>query len=170
MNQIKSFTLLILTIIFFSSISLAQHVASHDTAKAHRPPHVRKASTATTVNFDKKEANSYFAAENYYAALMAYLEIYKDNPKELIVNYRIGLCYLKTTIGKAKAVPYLEFSSKQKDAPKDVFLLLGKAYQYANKFDEAITALNTYKETNKLKGELVEIPNFWLRPEVTPCC
>ena len=153
MNKISKNIFTIVIISFFCSAVSAQHNAAHDSTKAHKPPHVKKTSTVSTVNFDKKEANNYFAAENYFAALMAYLEQYKDNPKDITINYRIGLCYLNTTVGKAKAVSYLEYASKQKDAPKDVYLLLGKAYQYANKFDEAIVSLNTYKETNKLKGE-----------------
>ncbi len=153
MNYFNKFFISLLVLFIFASNTNAQHHAAHDTTKAARPPHVKKASTATTVNFDKKEANSYLSADNYYAALMAFLEVYKDNPKDGLVNYKIGLCYLKTTLGRSKAVSYLEYASKQKDAPKDVFLLLGKAYQYANKFDEAIAALNTYKEGSKLKVE-----------------
>jgi len=155
MNHSKTLFLSFLLLIYFIDNSSAQQAATTDTAKSHRAPHVRRASTAATVNFDKKEAMAYFAADNYYAALMAYLEQYKDNPKDVIVNYRIGFCYLKTNVGKAKAVSYLEYATKQKEAPKDVYLLLGKAYQYANKFDDAITAFNTFKEGNKLKPDII---------------
>ena len=154
MNNNKTFILFILAIIFFNIKAIAQQT---DTAKSHHAPHIRKVSTAQTVNFDKHEAAAYFADENYIAALNAYLDQYKDTPKDVAVNYRIGFSYLKTNVGKAKAVPYLEFAAKQKDVPKDIYLLLGKAYQYANRFDDAITAFGTYKEGNKLKPDMMAI-------------
>jgi hypothetical protein len=154
MNYNKSLILIISAIFFFNINAIAQQA---DTSKTHHAPHVRRVSTAQTVNFDKHEAATYFSDENYIAALNAYLDQYKDTPKDLVVNYRIGFCYLKTNVGKAKAVPYLEYASKEKEVPKDVYLLLGKAYQYANKFDDAIAAYGSYKEGNKLKPDMLAV-------------
>src|ERR1019366_3986708 len=131
----------------------AQQGNPADTSKSHRAPHVRSQTAATTVIVDKKQANGYFNAQNYWAALQAYLEQYKDNPKDVVINYRIGFCYLNTNVGKAKAIPYLEYAVKQKDVPKDAYLLLGKAYHSANRFDDAIDAYKTYKEGAKVKDD-----------------
>ncbi len=154
MNHLKNILLISCVSLSFATVSNAQHAAATDTAKAHHPAqHVRRQSSATAVIVDKKEASTFFNAENYWAALEAYLQVYKDTPKDFLVNYRIGISYLKTKVGKAKAVPYLEYAAKQKEAPKDAYLNLGKAYHYANRFDDAISSYNTYKELNKLKGD-----------------
>ena len=139
-------------ILFSATISFAQQANPTDTSK-RKGPHVRSQTNATSINIDKKMANGYFNVQNYWAALQAYLEQYKDNPKDVVINYRIGFCYLNTNVGKAKAIPYLEYAVKQKDVPKDAYLLLGKAYHSANRFDDAIDAYKTYKEGAKVKDD-----------------
>lgn len=86
----------------------------------------------------KKDANSFYTEGDYYSALDAYLNIYKTNPKSTEVNYRLGICYLSTNKDKSKAIPYLEYVAKQKDAPKEIYYYLGRAYHFANNFEEAI--------------------------------
>jgi tetratricopeptide (TPR) repeat protein len=86
----------------------------------------------------KKDAKSFFAEGDFHSALDAYLNIYKTTPKSSDVNLKIGICYLATNFDKSKAIPYLEFTIKQKDAPPETNYYLGRAYHYVNRFEDAI--------------------------------
>jgi WD40-like Beta Propeller Repeat len=55
----------------------------------------------------------------------------------------VGVCYLNSNLNKAKAVPYLEIASRKEKSDPNGKYLLGRAYQYANRFDDAI---NTFKQ------------------------
>ena len=54
-----------------------------------------------------KQADSYYKRQLYEEALKLYLDIVKDQPKDAKVNFRIGVCYLKTA-DKQKALEYLQ--------------------------------------------------------------
>jgi len=92
----------------------------------------------------EKTAKDQFDALNFQAALKSYLILHKKDPKNIDYNLNIGRCYLNTNIDKSKAIPYLEFVTQQVKFDNDVWFALGNAYQYANKFDEAIAAYNKY--------------------------
>jgi tetratricopeptide (TPR) repeat protein len=95
------------------------------------------------------EAEIRLKAENYEEALEDYLNLLGLDPKNEEYNYNIGICYLNSNINKAKAVPYLEkVVQKEKHNPNADFLL-GRAYQYANRYDEAIASFNKFKELAK---------------------
>jgi len=78
--------------------------------------------------------------------LKVYKELYKNDKTNIDFNWKIGLCYLETNINKKEAVPYLEFICKQAKIEPDAFFDLGRAYHYANRFDDAIRMFNKYKE------------------------
>jgi hypothetical protein len=59
---------------------------------------------------------------------------------------------LNTDIDKTKAAQYLE-KVKDKNAEPDTKYLLGRAYQYAYKFDDATKMLNEFKQEGKGKSE-----------------
>lgn len=95
------------------------------------------------------EADIKLKAENYEEALEDYLNLLSLDPKNESYNYNIGVCYLNSNINKAKAAPYLEnVVSKEKHNPNADFLL-GRAYQYGNRYDEAIASFNKFKELAK---------------------
>jgi tetratricopeptide (TPR) repeat protein len=86
----------------------------------------------------KKDAKSFYDEGDFHSALDAYLNIYKTTPKSTEVNLRIGICYLSTNFDKSKAIPFLEYTAKQKDAPGETNYCLARAYQYTNRFDDAM--------------------------------
>lgn len=98
----------------------------------------------------------FLAYEEYIDALPYYLEVYKQNPDNANVNYRIGLCYLNITGQKEESIPYLhkailntapdykEGNFKEERAPNDAFFFLGNAYQLQYKFDQAEEYYNEY--------------------------
>lgn len=100
-----------------------------------------------------KQADIKFKAGNYEEALTDYLTLFKDDPRSEQYNYRIGICYLNTNINKAKAAPYLENVTKREQYDNNALYLLGRAYHYAYRFDDAIRAYNRFKDVGKGTSE-----------------
>jgi tetratricopeptide (TPR) repeat protein len=118
------------TIMLFALFSVAIHAQD-------------KADPETKLTADK------FKAGNYEEALTGYLDLLDDDPKNMEYNYRIGVCYLNTNINKAKAIPYLELVTRQTKYEADAMYLLGRAYHFAYRFDDAIRSYNQFKKDGK---------------------
>lgn len=86
---------------------------------------------------------------NYEDALVDYLELLNDDPKNEIFNYNTGVCYLNSSVNKGKAVPYLEIVVRKEKHDPNANYLLGRAYQFANRFDDAIAAFTKFKQDAK---------------------
>ncbi len=99
---------------------------------------------------DEKWARAYLAAGDFVTAMKEYLLLVKRDSANSEYNYNLGSCYLNTNIDKAKAWIYIERSSLDPKMDPIVFYDLGRAYQSAYKFDEAIEAFTKYK--SKLNG------------------
>lgn len=97
--------------------------------------------------------------EHFYdTACRTFLLLHKADPSNANINYKIGYCYLKMPAHKTKSIPYLENAIKQttgnyrqddhseKNAPEDAIYLLGQAYHYAYRFDEAIVQYNKFRD------------------------
>ena len=95
------------------------------------------------------EADIKLKAENYEEALEDYLQLLTIDPKNELYNYNAGVCYLNTNINKAKAVPYLELVIRKEKHNPNADFLLGRAYQYANRYEDAISSFNKFKELAK---------------------
>ena len=110
------------------------------------------------------EADTYFTNLDFEDALEAYLTLVDKHPDNELYNYRVGVCYLNTNIDKTKAIPYLEVSVHSKKHNPNALYLLGRAYQYDYRFDDAIKAYNDFKTEGKgasdnLKDADVQIQN-----------
>jgi hypothetical protein len=105
------------------------------------------------------DAEYFLQQEEYNEALSGYLKIYKRGFQQNgNINYRIGICYINSTIDKTKAITYLETavknispkykegSLKETKAPFDAYLYLANAYRINLDFDKAINAYNQYNE------------------------
>ena len=82
---------------------------------------------------------------NYEDALVDYLQLLNEDPKNESYNYNVGVCYLNSNMNKAKAVPYLEIVTRKPKHDPNADYLLGRAYHYSNRFDDAIAAFNKFK-------------------------
>lgn len=91
------------------------------------------------------EAQKKMQAENYEDAIDDYLQLLSSDPKNELYNYDIGVCYLNSNVNKAKAVPYLEIVTRKEKYNPNADFLLGRAYQYANRFDDAIEVFKKFK-------------------------
>lgn len=84
-----------------------------------------------------KVADDLFAAGNYIDAATEYAKVL-GNTKDDRLSFQLGICYLKMNNDKSKAIPFLEPLATTAESFPGVFYYLGKAYTYANKFDEAM--------------------------------
>jgi hypothetical protein len=98
---------------------------------------------------DPHAADTKFNAGNYEAALDDYLNLLDNDSKSDKYNYNIAVCYLNTNINKAKAIPYLEILTRKPKFDPNAMYLLGRAYHYAYRFDDAIKAFNIFKQTGR---------------------
>lgn len=94
-------------------------------------------------------ASSKMKAGNYEDALVDYLQLLNDDSRNELYNYNVGVCYLNTNTNKGKAVPYLEIVTHKEKHDPNADYLLGRAYQYANRFDDAIIAFKKFKQDAK---------------------
>jgi len=116
---------------------------------------------STTIVFaqedDKKtdpfKADQKFIQGNYESALEDYLSLLESDSKNDKYNYNIAICYLNTNINKAKAIPYLEIVTRKAKYEPNAMYLLGRAYHYAYRFDDAIKAFNQFKQTGRGNAE-----------------
>lgn len=100
-------------------------------------------------------ANLKFKAENYEEALEDYLQLVSEEPKNQSYNYNLAVCYLNSNINKSKAIPYLELLIRSENYNPKTDFLLGRAYQYANRFDEAIASFEKFKTKSKKDDPLL---------------
>lgn len=92
-----------------------------------------------------KSANNNFDAGLYREALHQYMQL-DSVIDDITLRYQIGLCYLRTTTHKDKAIGYLEEVCTQAGAliPYDAIRYLGDAYHYDYRFEDAIKQYNLY--------------------------
>ncbi len=95
------------------------------------------------------EAEAKFTAGNFEGALDDYISLLENDPKNDNYNYNIAICYLNTNINKSKAIPYLEIITRKPKYDPNAMYLLARAYHYAYRFDDAVKAYNTFKQTGR---------------------
>lgn len=91
-----------------------------------------------------KSADGYFKYQNFKDALAEYLVLHSKDSLNIDYMHRIGLCYLYTNIDKTKAIPYLEWVVTQEKFDQNAWYDLGRAYQYAYRFDDARNAFKKF--------------------------
>jgi len=97
-------------------------------------------------------AKEYYRISDFSKALEGYLILDSIKPGNTEYNYRIGICYLNSSM-KSKAYPYLEFAYFQPDAPENIFIELGRAYHHGLKFDKALIFYESYKKQIEFNPE-----------------
>lgn len=121
--------------------------------------------TSFSQPLSKSEFRQYFTQGNlmmldnfHDTAVRTFLRLYQADPSNANVNYKIGVCYLNLPAEKLKAITYFENAIKQtagnyreddaseKNAPEDAIYLLGQAYHYAYRFDEAVVQYQKFRE------------------------
>jgi len=119
---------------------------------------------------DIKKADEAFEQGNFEQALTTYLPLIKKSPQDPVLNYKVGVCYIKSKDAQdqIKSLSFLE-TSKNKindQTPKRVYYYLGKAYHIQQRFDDAIAQFEAFKKnapaTDKFQAEsqrAIEVSN-----------
>ena len=144
---------LILTL--FSLSSFAQQTV--DTSKSAKTPSTFKPKSTTIkannsmsqlkqmAKEDNVSADNSFKNQDYTLALALYLDELSKKPEDNDLRVKIGQCYLETDIKKSNAIDYFEYALAHGYKNNDIVLFLGRAYLYAERFDDAITKFEQYK-------------------------
>ena len=96
------------------------------------------------------------AAGNYEEALTDYLSLHSKDPQNMKINYDIAVCYLNFNGNKTKALPYLEKIVHDPLHDPNAEYLLGRAYQFSLKFDEAEKYFSKFVTRGKGKEDLLK--------------
>jgi tetratricopeptide (TPR) repeat protein len=99
-------------------------------------------------------SDKYFNCKKYAEALPYYLNKLDSEPSAIELNFKAGVCYWYSRSQKSKAIPYLEkvcASNSGNNESSEIisrsYKLLGDAYHYLYKFDDAISC---YEKCGKL--------------------
>jgi len=93
------------------------------------------------------DAEYFFEQKNYLRALPLYKQVLAIEPDNVIVKYRLGVCYLFKADEKEQSINYLEEVKKTNPDIEDRLpFFLGRAYHINYKFDEAIAYFNEYQQ------------------------
>ncbi|HNP99877.1 MAG TPA: hypothetical protein PKK99_12530, partial [Bacteroidia bacterium] len=92
-----------------------------------------------------------FVSTDYKGALTGYKDLVKADPSNADYNYRLGVCYLMTSVDKSAALACLEKGKNAKDAKKDIAFYLGMANMYQMNWDAAIENFQSYKASSANK-------------------
>ncbi len=136
-----------------------------------------------TINYKKDftQAEFNFYDEDYFHALKIYKKLYKLNPNNSNLAYRIGICYLKAFNSESKkinAIPYLEKAVNnvtqnyqegdinETRANVDAYVYLGDAYFINEELDKAI---ETYKSFTSINQENINYFTPIINKKIETC-
>jgi len=103
------------------------------------------------------DAEYAFIIEEYEEALHHYNELLKMDPENANLHFLTGACYLSLYGEKQKAIPHLEIaiqsmttgyregSYKERNAPRESFFALARAYHIQRDFERAIENYQKYR-------------------------
>lgn len=99
----------------------------------------------------KKPADALKAFKNaaYETALPLYAALLKNDAGDPFLNYYYGVCLLKSTRNKSKAINSLELAARYNEIPRDVHIYLAEAYHRSYMFKEAMRSIDEYKKNAK---------------------
>jgi outer membrane protein OmpA-like peptidoglycan-associated protein len=104
------------------------------------------------------QGNYLLLEQNYPLALKYFRDAYLVDSVNANINYKIGLCYLRSASEKLKALQFLEKAvlnvshnydetdPREKKAPENAYYLLGEAYRLAYKFNESNVYFSKFKD------------------------
>lgn len=103
-----------------------------------------------------EEGDEHFKHGNYIMALPVYRDVFKREPDNKKVQYRLGLCYLNTFYNRTEAIKNLEAVCKDEKFDEEAWFNLGHAYHVAGRIDDAIKAFEKYKTKDPKKAALAD--------------
>jgi len=121
---------------------------------------------AQTAEDDFYDAIYFFQEEeDYQESQFLFKKVLRDEPTNTNVKYWIGMCYNNIRGEEDKGIPYfieathgisLKYKKeryKEKSAPHHTWFYLAEAYSKTNQMDEALDALNNFKDLKDFESE-----------------
>ncbi|MGZ3931271.1 MAG: tetratricopeptide repeat protein, partial [Bacteroidia bacterium] len=106
--------------------------------------------------FEVEDADEHFKHNNFMMALPMYRELFKSEPENKKIQYRLAVCYINTNFNRTEAIKHLEDLVQEDDVDENAWFDLGRAYHLAYRLDDAIKAFEKYKAANPKKAALVD--------------
>ena len=100
-----------------------------------------------------KTAEDKLMSGNFEDAISDYIALHAEDPQNEKYAYNLAVCYLNHNGNKTKAIPYLEKIIHNTKHDPNADYLVGRAYQYALRFDDAIAAFTRFTKNGKGKEE-----------------
>ncbi|NJM16204.1 MAG: hypothetical protein HC896_13250 [Bacteroidales bacterium] len=106
----------------------------------------------------------FFWAEDYQEAVYYYLQLLKLEPDNANFNFKAGECFLNIENKEILAIPYLKKATEsvtlkykrkaidEKSAPLHAWFYLGNVYRINNQLDLALSAYNTFVNSDGYYG------------------
>ena len=107
------------------------------------------------------EADEHFEFEEYLLALPLYLQLEIADQENLLLKYKIGVCYFRTKIDYGKAMSYLEFAVEKipdTEKPKELLYYFARVCHVNERFGKAITYYDQYQSDTIL--DTVEVADI----------
>jgi outer membrane protein OmpA-like peptidoglycan-associated protein/tetratricopeptide (TPR) repeat protein len=159
------------TIIFFASIVNAQNIPFDKKLFKERKDEFKIAkknldaanelfNIFPTTYIDINEKDYLNRKITYREALTLFFKANKFNPNNAELNYKLGRCYLMSTVYKDECIPhFLKALKLNPSVAPDIQYHLGIGYHLTMEFDKAIAAFNKYKTTlvSKNPAELEDV-------------
>lgn len=114
------------------------------------------------------EAEAFFLFEEYKDALPIYQRLLREDPENLNLKYKIGICYLNDPYQKQKSINYLLEASKgindknyktnnhrERLAPPEVYFYLAQAYRVNSELENALKYFTLF--SSELDPEVFDI-------------
>lgn len=120
---------------------------------------------------DGKDESMSLSKLGYATARPIFLDLFKQDPTNMNLAFKLGVCFLSSRKDRAQAIPYLSkavtettdnyngSSYKEKSAPLIAFKYLGDAYHLNSEFDKAIDSYTKFilvATGNKNSGMVAE--------------
>lgn len=102
-------------------------------------------------------AKNLFDIGDYKNAFLEYTPLLAENPEDVFLNWRVGLCHLYQNIDKSRSIPYLRKVTTKEKFDDEVLYDLGIAYMYNEQIDSALLFLNKYRQKATKPEKIVDV-------------
>ncbi len=138
------------------TLAIAFNISAQTNVKIDRGQFIKNAvkklsgSTKSKIKKNLRYGDFYFEQKTkggYLEALKYYEKAYPYNPRNMALNYKMGICYLKSLF-KGRALPYLQkvVDSNSTYTP-DLLYFYAQALQFNYKFSQAINYYQKFKQS-----------------------
>lgn len=102
-------------------------------------------------------AKNLFEIGDYKNAFLEYTPLLAENPEDVFLNWRVGLCHLYQNIDKSRSIPFLRKVTTKDSYEDDVMYDLGVAYMYNEQIDSALYWFSKYRMKATKPERIVDV-------------